>query len=52
MKHLLHPILLLFIALSATAQDCSSPAKYREKMQAADSLIAAGNFSLAYYNHN
>ena len=45
-------IIALLWPISNYAQDCENPTKYQEKVEAADSLIATGNFSLAYENYS
>jgi Leucine-rich repeat (LRR) protein len=52
MRHLLSLLVILALHGNSVAQNCANPAKYQEKIQAADSLIAAGNFSLAYDNYS
>lgn len=52
MRLFLHLLFALTLYSYGIAQNCPHLTKYREKIQAADSLIAAGNFSLAYENYS
>ena len=52
MRLFLHLLFTLTLYSYGIAQNCPHLTKYREKIQAADSLIAAGNFSLAYENYS